>query len=557
MRRFCLILALVAYFPALGEEENPWVRELDGIHIPMRDGKWLAADVHFPPKAGKYPAILIQTPYNRKYFGAEVGERVAGRRVRRRVRGLYDREYYVYVIVDWRGFYGSKEAAKGLVRVQRGPDGYDCVEWIAEQPWSDGKVGTWGGSALAKAQFDTAALKPPHLVCAVPLIASMGQRYGFYYSAGVYRKAHVRTLKILGYKIGNKVWDAPRPNQIIWRYAERLTYKPQLLDLPMLFVTGWWDHFPDSILTMFADVRVRSGPRARAHSKLIVGPWTHMDVDLPRQGGLTFPDAVDVEKKASMAFFDYWLRGIRDNGWDETPVTRYYRVADGEGGTSGRWIECEAWPGIEVETVKLNLHASGRIDAEALPEANGELPFTREYRYDPRKPSPTIGGCNLPPLGQGPMDQSLLEERSDVLAYATGPLESPLRVAGNMTVAVAFSVNRVDADFTVRVCDVHPDGKAFHVVDGIQRAKYRAGSVERLLEPGTRYGLKIRLPVTAYTFAKGHALKVLLSSSNYPRFEPNPHTGDPHFDEAKALDLQVTIFHDRENPTFIELPVVK
>jgi predicted acyl esterase len=559
MRSLCPALLGILLFSGmlLGEETKDWVRERKDIRIPMRDGKGLAADVYLPPAEGRYPAILIQTPYNKRFFGAEVGAQVMGRRVRRRVAGLYDREHYAYVIVDWRGFYGSKGAALGIRRPNRGEDGYDCVEWIAKQPWSDGKVGTWGGSALGKQQFDTAAQKPPHLVCCVPLIACMGQMYEFYYAGGVYREAHVKILKLLGYSIGNKVWNAPLPNQLIWRLAKKWTYKPESLDVPLFFVTGWWDHFPDEILKMFEDVRRSSGPLARKHSKILIGPWTHMDVDRLEQGDLTFPDAVDVEKMATCAFFDYWLRGKKENGWDKTPVLFYYQVADGEGGKKGNWMACEEWPGVDRETRTLHLHADGAIREVGPGEVTEENPLTRTYRYDPSDPSPTLGGCNLPPLPRGPKDQSRLEKRSDVLVYAMGPLSSPLRILGNVEVTLHFTVNRVDADFTVRLCDVHPEGAVTLIHDGIQRVKFRDGGRPQLLDPGKGARVTIRLPKTAYTVARGHGLKVLISSSNHPRFERNSHTGADHWDKAKALDLAVTIHHDKRRPSTITLPLRK
>ncbi len=520
----------------------------------MRDGKSLAADVFLPPAAGRYPVILIQTPYGKHRFGSEVGEAAEDARNRKKWPGRYDRANYAYVVVDWRGFYASKDAATGMAQGMRGRDGFDCVEWAAAQPWCDGKVGTWGGSALGKQQFDTAAEKPPHLVCCVPLIACMGQRYEFYYSGGVYREAHVKTMSLLGYAV-SKVRESPLPTDRIWSFARRFTYRPAALDVPMLFVTGWWDHFPDEILDMFADVREKSGTAARKHSRIIVGPWTHTGVDQLKQGGLEFPDALDVEKKASMTFFDYWLRGKKDNGWDKTPSVRYYRAFDyGEGG-SGRWVGCGEWPGVAVEKVKLFLHASGAISREEPREAAEASPLTRTYRHDPRHPTPTLGGANLPPLASGPTDQSALETRPDVLVYSTGPLAMPIRLLGNAEVSLSFTVNRVDADFCMRLCDADSSGNSFLVADGITRAKFRNGGKQELLEPGKPYSLTIRLPATAYTFRKGRMLKIYLSSSNHPRFERNPHTGEDSPDPSGALDLEAVILHDREHPSSMVLPV--
>jgi putative CocE/NonD family hydrolase len=383
----------------------------------------------------------------------------------------------------------------------------------------------------------------------------MGQMYEFYYTGGVLREAHVNTLKVLGYQIGNRVWDAPLPDSLIWTAAKRLTYRPEALDLPMLFVTGWWDHFPDEILTMFADVRSRAGAQARQDSRLIVGPWTHMGVDLLRQGGLEFPDAVDVEKAATMAFFDYWLRDQKANGRDRSPVVRYYQTADRQGGEGGRWVDAEAFPGEPVQDVRLFLHADGSISEQVAAAVDPQHPLTRSYRHDPRSPCLTLGGANLPPLPDGPTDHAALGQRSDLLVYSTGPLSSPLRVLGRMRATLAVALGRPDADLVVRVCDQYPGKGAYLVADGIQRTKLRQGVPARLVEPGTPVEVTVRLPVTAYTFAVGHELKLFIGSADYPRFERNPHTGADHWDADTAVDVQVTIHHSREHPTSLVLPL--
>jgi predicted acyl esterase len=522
----------------------------------MRDGKSLAANIFFPPTVGKYPAILVQTPYNKDYFGAVVGERVLGRRVRRKVHGMYDRRHYVYVIVDWRGFYASRKAALGLARVRRGPDGFDCVEWIARQPWCNGRVGTWGGSALGKQQFDTAAEHPPHLVCCVPLIAVMGQRYEFYYSGGVFRQAHIGTLKRLGYAITDRILDAPYSSHRLWTWAKRLTYKPGIFEVPMLLVTGWWDHFPDAIIDQFEFMLEKSGPLTRKNSRILVGPWSHMEIDKTRQADLAFADAADVEKKATMAFFDYWLRKQKENGWDRVSRFRYYRAFDGPDGRSGRWMEVERWPGVKVAIRQWFGLPDGTL-ARTRPAkiASETAPQTLRYTFDPRDPVPTLGGSNLPPLPAGPTDHSRLQKRANVLTYSSQKLKEPIRVVGNMAVTFTFSIDRVDADFAVILCDGLPDGKACLVVEAVQRAKLRLGGRPAPLEPGREYRMTIKLPKTAYTFGKGHVLKLFIASSNYPRYERNTHTGADHWDAAKALELTATLFHDDQNPLVLSLPV--
>jgi predicted acyl esterase len=495
----------------------------------MRDGKHLAADLYLPAKRGRYPAVLIQTPYNKDNLGAPIstgksdgGE--VGRGAVSDTLGLLDRDRYAYVVVDWRGFYASKEAMEGVQRGRwrRGQDGYDCVEWIAAQPWSDGKVGTWGGSALGKQQFDTAAEKPPHLVCAVPLIATMGQSYGGYYDGEVYREAHVKTLDALGYGVSKFALDNPLPDTPTWRAVERLTYRPDLVDVPCLFITGWWDHYPGDVIRNFEDLVARGGPKAREHSKILIGPWDHVSVGLAEQGGRRFDGAARASAEAAKAFFDRWLRGVENNGWDRTPRVRYW-VINEEG-----WRDAEAWSAVSKGTRTLHLTADGRLAAvQGADEPRG-------YLYDPKSPPPTLGGANLPPLKHGPTDQTPLGARKDVLAYTTGPLDPPLRILGEIEIVLDVEADRPSFDMIVRVCDVRDDGKAWLLADAARRT--------RDAKPGERVRVTLRVPPTA---AAVRELRIYVSSGNWPRYERNPHTGDHHWDAAKALPLSVRIHGGR------------
>jgi len=488
-----------------------WKPELKDAAIPMRDGKSLAADVYLPSKPARVPAVLIQTPYNKKSMGAPFatgreGAGEVGRGAFSDAVALMDREHYAYVIVDWRGFYGSKAAMDGVARGawRRGQDGFDCVEWVAKQEWCDGKVGTWGGSALGKQQLDTAVEHPPHLVCAVPLIAAMGQEYSFYYPGGVYLESHVKTLDGLGFGVSRMALEHPTEDNV-WKFAKRTTYKPEEIQVPLLMITGWWDHFPDQIIRTFEDVVAKGGESARKHSKLLIGPWDHVGVGVAKQGERTFAGAEKASAVAAKAFFDRWLRGV-EGGWDRTARVRYWRVnEDG-------WGETESWSGMKrtVTAVKL---------------AGGE----RSYVCDPKEASPTLGGANLPPQKHGPTDHSSLDGRKDVLAYDV-KLEKALRVNGTAELSFEATVDRPCADFSARLCDV-VDGKPMHLADAIVRVRAK---------PGEKTRVTLAFPATAVTAKE---LKVYLTSANWPRYERNPHTGADHWDEKIAVALSATI-HD-------------
>lgn len=525
-----------------------WRVEQRDISIPMRDGNALAADLYLPPTPGTYPCVLIQTPYNKKHMGAPISGRVmrvseVGRGSVSDTLGLLDRQHYAYVVVDWRGFYVSTSAMAGVKkrRWKRGYDGYDCVEWCAAQPWSDGKVGTWGGSALGKQQFDTAVEDPPHLVCCVPLIAAMGQQYEFYYDGGVPLDAHVKTLDLLGYSASGKVRSAPLPTARVWRWAVQLTYRPRRIPVPCLMITGWWDHFPDEVIRTFEDIVAKGSPAARTGSKLLIGPWDHVSVGLTKQGDTEFRGAALASARAAKAFLDFHLRGIR-NDWEQTPRVRYWQCGE------EAWYAAEAWSGIERREQTLPL-SPGRI--RLTPTTSGTA--TERYRYDPQQPSPTLGGANLPPLHHGPKKQNALLPRKDVLVYRTARLEEPLELNGAAALTFEFSCDRVDCDFTARLCDEDRDGALLLVADAAQRAKLRNGRLE-LLEPGRQYRVTLTFPAHAYTFRTGHQLVLILSSGNSRRYERNPHTGADFWDPESALDLTVTIYHGPGTPATLTLP---
>ncbi len=540
-----LVLLLLACLPLVAED---WKAEQRDVSIPMRDGKGLAADVWLPKAEGKYPAVLIQTPYNKKNMGApisgeikDVGE--TGRGAVSDTLGLLDRDHYAYVVVDWRGFYGSKDAQEGVDRKswRRGMDGFDTVEWIASQPWSDGQVGTWGGSALGKQQLDTAAEQPPHLVCCVPLIAAMGQRYEFYYDGGCYLEAHVKTLDVLGYGVSKMVLANPRPGTLIWKGAERLSYHPEKIQVPCLMISGWWDHYPDQVIETFEDIVAGGGPKAKEGSKLLLGPWDHVGVGLAKQGDREFKGAELESAHSAKAYFDYWMLGKKDNGWDTTPRVRWWRInEDQQAGSARGWASGESWSALTRKATSVWLGADGKIGLEKPTDAG-----TRAYTCDPKDPTPTLGGANLPPVPHGPHLENDLDKRKDLLVYSTGKLAAPLSLNGKAELSFEVEVDRPCCDFMARLCDVDPDGHVYLIADAARRLwDVKAGATQKVT---------LTFPTTAVTWPAGWELRVYLSSSNWPRYERNTHTGADHWDAKAAVPLAVTVHH----PAELKLPAVE
>lgn len=514
-----------------------WVAQKFDVQIPMRDGKALAADVHLPAKPGRYPAVVIQTPYDRTRHRAALGGGQGGFGRADVVAGVTDREHYAYVVVDWRGFHGSR-AAGGLAAGRvggLGNDGFDVVEWAAAQPWCDGKIGTWGPSALGVVQFQTAAAAPPHLVCAVPLVAAYGYRYEDYFCDGVFREQHAASLDRLGFGTGNRVRDARDPAGALYRLA-RTTERPQAIDVPMLVVSGWFDHAVKRTIETFRTIVAEGGPKARAGSRLLVGPWHHTAVDAATQGDLEFPLAAGEVSAATRAFFDLHLRGVGTDGFAPGERVRFWRAGD------ETWVRAAEWPRPGTATRALTLHADGAISA--APAKDDEPP--RAFLDDPDDPVPTVGGANLPIGGllPGPRDQAALVARADVLVYTTEPLAEPMRIEGPSGVEVHVRTDVPDTDVAVRLCRVLDDGRTILLADGIARASFRAEAGRSLLEPGEPRRVAVTLPPLAVTIPKAGRLRLLVSGTNWPRFERNAHTGGDTFDAARAVAAKVEVLHD-------------
>ncbi|MCC6465897.1 MAG: CocE/NonD family hydrolase [Planctomycetes bacterium] len=532
-------------------EAPPWNAELRDVAIPMRDGKALAANVLLPAKPGKYPCVLVQTPYNKDKAGREMGDvekATDAARGSAKAWSQFDREHYAYCFVDWRGFFASRRAMEGVNKRQwkRGQDGYDCVEWCAAQAWCDGKVGTWGGSALGKQQFDTAAEQPPHLICCAPLIAYQGSRYESYYEGAVPLEAHIKALDRLGFGVGEAVLAARGPDRPIWRIARNMGYTPSRIQVPCLMISGWWDNYPRDVIAQYEDIIKEGGSAAKQHSRLVMGPWSHTAIDMPEQGDLVFKDAESYSTQITLKFFDYFLRDQKDNGYDK--LARVHAFQCGEG-----WKTGASWLALCGKGATRYLHSD--LVIRATPEqhpAEAPVPMV-QFRYDPKNASPTIGGQNLPPLTHGPKECSELEKRKDVLVYATPALEEPLGIRGEVVLKVRLSCNRKDCDLHARLLDCTPEGKCFLVSETIQRAKWRDGKSAQLLEPGKTVELTLRFAPHAYTWVKGHKLKLLLTGGNSPRFERNSHTGEDAWNAETALVADVQIDHLSE--IALELPV--
>ncbi|NUQ01243.1 MAG: CocE/NonD family hydrolase [Armatimonadetes bacterium] len=505
--------------------------------VPMRDGVHLATDIYLPEEGdGPWPVILTRTPYNK-----------AGRGDLAR----FTTQGYAAVAQDSRGRFGSEGQNLPFMFDGWGAqqDGVDTARWIGQQPWCNGKIGTTGGSAGGITQLLTAAAEPPHYACQIIDVATAS----LYHDAARIGGAYGQALLDTWLRDNHFAPEAPalmRGHETYDEFWQALNALPRAAQttVPALLSGGWYDIFSQGTIDAFMARQYEGGAGARGNQKLLMGPWPHgrrLTV-----GELTFPEqALRPPWPTEAEWFDHWLKGI-DNQVNERPAVVYYAMgACGEPGAPGHeWRTSDTWPPACTPTA-WHLRADGGLTPEAAPA--GE----RNYRYDPASPVPTRGGNNLT-IPAGPMDQRPVEGRPDVLVFTSAPLTAPLEITGRVTARLWVASSAPDTDFTVKLTDVYPDGRSMLVLDGIRRMKFRNGFKQpELLTPGQVYPVEVDLWSTSLVFNRGHRLRVVVSSSNYPRFDANPNTGAPAGQPTTPRVASNTLFLGGERPSQVILPV--
>ena len=513
------------------------------VAIPMRDGRSLAADVFVPKSGGKRPVVLIQTPYNkdlvRPWFAGEG---------RWGPDSLFTDPNYAFVITDWRGKFASSGALTPGTQANLSQDGYDTCAWIAKQDWCNGKIATWGPSALGRVQYETARSNPPNLVCAVPMVMPLNLDHDIYFPGGALWEEFLSMLGRLGF--GTQLYDQVTARAVkddAWKVVERNFVRPGEFQVPMLFIGGWYDIYTDGVLNAFAAVRAGGGSKARAHSKLVMGPWLH-NTDQLTNGSLDFPKARLIGMSKARAFLDCWVRGAANAFDSKEPSISYYQMG------VDQWRATSTWPPAGTRDRKYYLQRDKSLSTSVPKSA----PAAVSFRYDPAKPVPTVGGHVLDPaLKGGPQDQrERVEGRDDVLVFTTPVLTSDLPVTGKIKLELNVSSDRLDTDFTAIVTDVYPDGRSILVTEGIRRMRFRnTASREEMMNPGQTYAITIDLTNTAITFLKGHRVRLIISSSNYPKYALNLNDGGPMYRKGNALVAINTVYADARHPSALILPV--
>lgn len=516
--------------------------------IPTWDGKKLAADVYLSPIDPQAPTILIQTPYLRigfQFTGLPLGY---GHNI--------SNSPYNFVVVDWRCFGGSIAAC--TAQPDRGKDGASCVNWIAQQSWSDGNVGTWGPSALGRVQYLTAIENPPALKCIVPLVAAPQYEYQEYYPGGVLRTEYLEQLDALGFGMSLLVM----PNQVenfVWQYLQNTTNAPDSIPVPALMIGGWYDHNVEVMLGFFNGLRSQSPANVQNQHRLLMGPWAHgghgtAAVGTANQGQLTYNNAAGWSDSLAHLFFDYHLRGLQ-NGWNSTPFVQYYQMGE------NTWQSSAVWPPAGPVNYNLYLQNDTSLQptAPAFPGAN------LTYGYDPLDPSPSIGGPLLRlDLDQGPFDQApQVESRSDILKFTTPVLTSDVVMKGAVQAHLKVSSDHPDTDFDIRLTDVYPDGRSMLLGTGARRMRFRNGFTAAdtsNIVPNQVYDCVIDIPSTCNTFLAGHRIRVDISSSNYPQYNRNANNGGvlyPGLSPDSLVNPQMalnSVYVNSTNASYITFP---
>jgi uncharacterized protein len=546
------------------------------VTIVMRDGVPLMADVYLPETsvtqdnrregAGRLPTILVRTPYNRRATG------VASYR-------NFATHGYAVVLQDVRGRYGSRGEFGSII--QEGPDGDDTLNWIAAQPWSNGRVGMAGSSYVGIVQWWAAIQENPHLAAIFPVVSGDDEYLDRFYSAGgalklghrlfwVAENFHalgskeppfdsyiehmpLRTADVMATGHTLPLWQQALNHPAYDSYWEQRSIRAKIdrVRVPVFSMGGWFDNYAEGDLDAFQRLA-----HLDRNVETWIGPWGHNFADhFPT---LDFgPEAHVSIRRLQLEFFDRYLKNTRDQ---TRPEPRLHLFVMG----TNVWREDHEWPLARTIYTPFYLRSKGSAntaagDGELTPSPPGKSKADH-FVYDPLLPVPTRGGaicCNPAVLPSGPLDQSIVERRKDVLVFTSAKLSDDLEVTGvvRATLYVATSAN--DTDFTLKLVDLSPSGASLLVTDGLLRMRYRVSLRDpTFVKRDQPYQATIDAGVTSYVFRAGHRVRVEVSSSNFPRFDRNLNMAEALADGSRSQRASQTVFHEKKYPSAIYLPVI-
>lgn len=568
------------------------VQATRGNKAAMRDGVKLSVDVIRPQAAGRFPAILVITPYSNNPGFLKRGSWFASRG-------------YVVAVADSRGRFDS-EGTWDPFDPKHKTDGYDLVEWLAAQPWCDGNVGMMGLSYMGWTQWWTATQAPPSLKAIVPEVAPPDAMFNAPYQNGVLvswmmdwgganagrvgqvlgpgpyggfaaearRLADYMQLPYLKLNERRGAMDAPwfekwiRGNTSSDAYWQGIAYQtPEAYErvrVPSLAITGWFDgDFPGAPMNYLAMQQHGATAESR-RPRLVIGPWQHIINTSRKLGAFDYGAEAIIDWDGYVCrWFDHWLKGQQNGVMSDAPVHVFVMGHN-------RWRAEQDWPLPQTQWTKYYLHSGGQANSiggdgvlSTAPPSGAESK-SDTYTYDPARPtrSPFTGGH----LEDGAADTRKSSSGADVLVYTTPPLKEEVEVVGPITAKLFAATSARDTDWMVRLIDVQPDGFSAMLCEGLMRARHRdpqrqgAFNPARLsqLEPNQTYEYTIDFwRATGNVFAPGHRIRVEISSSFFPYYLRNLNTGADNIGlETSSVVAEQTILHNAQNPSHIVLPVI-
>jgi len=556
-----------------------------GVTVKMRDGAILRADIYRPRADGTFPVLLERTPYDKS--GS------AGFGISAAARG------YVVIVQDVRGRYTSE--GEWYPFKNESNDGYDTVEWAATLPYSNSKVGMFGGSYVGATQMLAAIAHPPHLAGICPVVTASNYHDGWTYQGGAFeqwfneswtsglaqdtlnRSVRKNTNPLNGiWKLpltGYPLFELPQassdpdltrslaPYFLDWLahpgyddYWKRWSIEEHYPDInvPALTIAAWYDIFLGGSLRNYTGIKLQGGSEAARHGQsLLVTIGGHAGSGR-KIGDIDFgPSAAFDEDDVILKWYDHLFKNASNEFATSKPVRIFVMGAN-------QWRDEQDWPLPGAREAKYFLHSAGKANSVSgdgtLTNAAPRSESPDHYTYDPANPVPTVGGplcCDSQHLKPGPRDQRAVEGRGDVLVYSTPVLAQDLEVTGLVKVELFANSSAVDTDFTAKLVDVWPDGFAQNLTEGIVRARYRDSQEQPgLMNPGQTYRFTLDLWSTSNLFRKGHRLRLEISSSNFPRFDRNLNTGEDNASAQKSVAATNAVYHDAEHPSALILPIV-
>ncbi|GCE30633.1 hydrolase [Dictyobacter alpinus] len=539
------------------------------LRVPMRDGITLSADIYMPVanqgKINRYPVILSRTPYMKADVSLENAK-------------YFVRHGYIFVSMDVRGRGDSD--GDFVPYFNEGRDGYDAIEWCAEQPWSDGNVGTIGASYGGRIQWLTAVERPPHLKAMVVLVppsdpfvetptgtpSPMHLCWLHLVSGRALQSMDVveweqvyqhLPLVTMDERVGRRIpsWRTEMQHTQLDSYWEPLCYQQHFerVEVPALHISGWYDDEQIGTPLNYVGMTARgANAEARAHQRLLMGPWGHDTNASSKLGAVDFgPQAIIDLRAEQLRWYDHYLKG---QTVEVGAPVRIFVMGRNE------WRDEHEWPLARTQWTPFYMHSQGRANSRfgngTLTRVKPDAEQVDTYLYDPADAFPFITDATSSQIG-GPDDYASLQRRDDVLVYTTEPLEEDIEVTGPIKVELYAASSAPDTDFMAMLIDVWPNGLRQRLCDSMVRARFRKGMDKpELIEPGQIYHYTIDCWNVSQVFKAGHRICIQITSSAFPKYDRNQNTGEPLGMATEIAVAEQRIYHDAAHPSAVILPII-